>query len=91
MEDDILIYGTRAAHDEVVQVKNQKLEMLLTRARCMNLKLNKDKYKLLMELLPYIEHVITKDGVKPDPEKIKAILDMPALPRVMEFGGSLSM
>ena len=74
--DDILIYGKGNSHAEAVQDHNQKLEKLLTRARRVNLKLNKEKCKFLLDELPYIGHVITKEGVKPDPGKIQAITQM---------------
>jgi hypothetical protein len=76
--DDILIYGKGTTYKEAVQDHNQKLEQLLTRARRVNLKLNRDKCKFLLDTLPYIGHVITKDGVKADQNKIQAITDMPA-------------
>ena len=76
--DDILIYGKGSNHAEAVKDHNQKLEKLLTRARRVNLKLNKDKCKFLLDELPYIGHLITKAGVKPDPGKIAAITDMKA-------------
>ena len=31
-----------------------------------------------MKEVTYIGHVLSKDGIRPDPEKIKAIKDMPA-------------
>jgi hypothetical protein len=43
-----------------------------------NLKLNRDKCKFLLSELPYIGHIITDKGVKPDPNKIKAIKQMEA-------------
>lgn len=76
--DDILIYGKGQTDEEATQDHNQKLEKLLTRARRVNLKLNKDKCKFLLDTLPYIGHLVTKDGVKPDPSKIEAITAMPA-------------
>ena len=76
--DDILIYGKGSTHAEAVQDHNLKLEKLLTRARRVNLKLNKDKCKFLMKELPYIGHLITNGGVKADPGKIRAITEMKA-------------
>ena len=74
--DDILIYGKGSSYEEAVKDHNEKLERLLTRARRVNLKLNKEKCKFLLEELSYIGHVITKDGVKPDKAKIAAITAM---------------
>ena len=44
----------------------------------MNLKLNREKCKFLMDSLPYIGHILTKEGVRPDPNKVMAIKAMPA-------------
>jgi len=68
--DDILIYGKGATQAEAVQEHNQKLEKLLARAGRVNLKLNKEKCTFLLIEPPYICHLITKDGVKGDPNKI---------------------
>ena len=40
------------------------------------MRLNKEKCKLKMTEIPYIGHVLTRDGLKPDPFKIDAIKDM---------------
>ena len=74
--DDILIYGKGKTHEEAVKDHNVKLEKLLTRARRVNLKLNKEKCKFLLDALPYIGHVVTKEGVKADPNKLRAITQM---------------
>ena len=43
----------------------------------MNLKLNGKKLKFKMDSVPYMGHLLTRDGVKPDPRKIEAITQMP--------------
>ena len=43
----------------------------------MKLKLNKDKINLRKTELKYMGHMITRDGLKPDPAKVSAIQDMP--------------
>ena len=43
----------------------------------MNLKLNKSKVKLRQTEVKFMGHVISKDGLKPDPEKVTAIKNMP--------------
>ena len=70
--DDILIYGKdRAQHDE-------NLRKFLKRASKCELKLNKKKCRFHMTELPYIGHVLTSEGVKPDPKKVSAIKDTEA-------------
>ena len=50
---------------------------LMERCRERNAKLNKDKTKLRLEQVPYIGNLLTSQGLKPDPDKVKAILKMP--------------
>jgi hypothetical protein len=50
---------------------------LLDTARKVNLKLNKNKLNLRCKEVPYIGDLLTKDGLKPDPKKDRAIQDMP--------------
>ena len=76
--DDILIYGKGPTKEAAVQDHNVKLEKLLARARKVNLKLNRDKCKFLLDELPYIGHVISAHGVKPDPSKVSSIKEMTA-------------
>jgi len=40
-------------------------------------KLSKEKMKLQRNEVPYICHVLTNKGLKPDPNKIKVMLEMP--------------
>ena len=42
-----------------------------------NLKLNKKKARLRQQEVPFIGHVLTPEGLKPDPLKIEAIVGMP--------------
>lgn len=56
---------------------DQKVIRLLERAKQVNLKLNKNKGKLRQAEVKFMGHVISKDGLKPDPEKVSAIKNMP--------------
>ena len=42
-----------------------------------NVKLNKEKIKLRSKEVSFMGHVISEKGLKPDPEKLKAVLEMP--------------
>ena len=69
--DDILIYGKdQTEHDD-------NLRKCLKRARECGLKLNKKKCRFHMRELPYIGHILTSEGVKPD-LKVCAIRNMEA-------------
>ena len=53
------------------------LEKVLKRLREINLKLAPRKCKYKLQEIPYIGHVLSKDGLKPDPRKVQAITEMP--------------
>ena len=69
--DDILVYGSdEREHDE-------RLKTVLQRCRERNLKLNSNKLKLKTDQVEYIGHVLTPDGLKPDPGKVEVISKFP--------------
>ena len=69
--DDILVWGaTEEEHDE-------RVVRVLNRAREINLKLKKEKTKIKCTTVDYMGPKITSEGLKPDPEKVQAILQMP--------------
>lgn len=75
--DDILITGRGASMSEAVKDHDTNLIKLLDRSRERNnLKLNREKLQLKCSETPFIGHVLTPEGVKPDPSKIEAILKM---------------
>jgi hypothetical protein len=69
--DDIIVAGSdQEDHD-------RKLRSLLQRAREYNVKFNREKIQLNKAEVNYLGHIVSKDGLKPDPEKVKAIHEMP--------------
>jgi hypothetical protein len=69
--------------DDVIQAADslEELEQLsrqfLQRCREMNLKLNAKKFAFGLTELSYVGHVLTSEGLKPDPNKVKAMMEMP--------------
>ncbi|PIK48383.1 hypothetical protein BSL78_14743 [Apostichopus japonicus] len=53
------------------------MRQVLEKAKDHNLKLNKDKCKIGLTEIKYIGHILTKDGMKPDPDKIEAVTQLP--------------
>ena len=75
--DDILVFGEGDTYEEAHQDYDRKLQNLMKRCQARNVKLNKEKMKLRRSEVPYIGHVLTDKGLKPDRDKIKAMLEMP--------------
>ena len=68
--DDVLISGrTRQEHD-------RSLQAALERSSTKNLKLNPDKLVVGATEVQYFGHIISSEGLKPDPAKVKAVQDM---------------
>ena len=75
--DDILVYGEGDDMETATSDHDKNLRIVLERARERNLTLNKDKVRLRLIEVPYIGHLLTADGPKPDPKKEEAKLMMP--------------
>lgn len=69
--DDIVIYGSS------LEDHNTKLINVFQRLRNNQLQLQPDKCEFMRQSCEYLGHIITKDGVKPNPRKIEAIKIMP--------------
>ncbi|KAL9958346.1 hypothetical protein ACROYT_G035351 [Oculina patagonica] len=69
--DDVLIYGTDDAdHDS-------NLESFMKRCQVKSIKLNRAKLDYKCKEVPFHGHLLTAEGLKPDPQKVKAITEMP--------------
>ena len=76
--DDFLVVGCGDTVEEAMAYHDQNLFVLLDRARERNLKLNSEKIKLLQQQVPFIGHLLTPQGLIPDPAKVEAIVNMHA-------------
>ena len=65
--DDIVIF------EETIQQNNQNMEDVLQRIKQLGLRLEPSKCDYLKRELEYLGHIITKEGVKPNAEKLCAI------------------
>ena len=77
VHDDKVIYGVGDTVEEASADHKRKLQQFLQQCRERGVKLNKKKLKLLCKEIPYMGHLVTADGLKPDPEKIEAVCNMP--------------
>ncbi|KXZ75732.1 Retrovirus-related Pol polyprotein from transposon 17.6-like Protein [Tribolium castaneum] len=64
--DDIIIFST-SLEEHIVRLKK-----VFERLRNANFKIQLDKSEFLRKEVAYLRHIITPEGVKPNPEKIKA-------------------
>ena len=77
LRDDILVVGYGDTIEEAEKNHDENLRKVLNRARQVNLKLNSKKMSLKKTEVKFTGHVISRDGLKPDPDKVKAVKDMP--------------
>jgi len=69
--DDILFWG------ENKQQHYARLIQVLKRACHRNLKLNKSECQIRKQQIAYLGHILTNQGLKPDPKKTLAVNNMP--------------
>lgn len=77
VHDDMVVYGVDDTDEQADADHDRNLEKFLQRCREKGIKLNKQKLKLKCTEFPYLGHLVTKEGLKPDPDKIKAVQEMP--------------
>ena len=76
--DDVMLYGSGDTIESSIHDHDVKLEAFLQRCREVGIRLNKKKMKLLCTEAPFMGHLLTAKGIRTDPEKVKAIAEMPA-------------
>ena len=69
--DDILIYSPD------VKTHLKHLELIFQRLREVDLKLKMEKCSFLKQHIQYLGHIVSGEGIKPVPEKLSAIQQMP--------------
>ena len=72
--DDTLILG----NDDNDMVYNNTVRRVLQISREVNLKLYKDKCHIICSSVPFFGKIISKHGMRPDPRKLKASMEMPS-------------
>ena len=75
--DDLLVYGSGNTYEEAVVHHDQNLLRLLNRCRERNFKLNKTKLNFKKQSVKYNGHILTTEGMLPDPSKVEAITGIP--------------
>jgi len=77
--DDIVIYGSS------LEDHNKRLKEVLQRLRKTNLKLQPDKCEFLHKEVIYLKHIISENGISPDPSKLTAIKEFPTPKKVKDI------
>ena len=83
--DDIIIYSV----DEIRHLS--LLEQVLQRLSDAGLKLNPKKTTLVSREVNYLGHVVSADGVRPDPKKVKAVAQLAPPTSVREVRSFLGL
>ena len=83
--DDIVCFGRdQKEHDA-------NLDRLMQRCRKMGIRLNPEKTMVSQTEIPFFGHLLTSNGLKIDPDKVKAIREMPAPTNKSELETVLGM
>ncbi|XP_054723301.1 uncharacterized protein K02A2.6-like [Uloborus diversus] len=69
--DDLLIAGDSLAEHDAILAK------VIKRAQELNVKFNKNKIQYRVSKVKYLGYVFGLEGMKPDPDYVKAVVDMP--------------
>lgn len=83
--DDIVIFG------DTLEVHNKRLKEVFERISQFNLKIQPDKCEFLRKEVMYLGHLITENGVKPDPKKVTAVLNYPTPKTPKDIKGFLGL
>ena len=70
--DDILVYS------ENVEDHEEHLRVVLTRLREHKLYVKFSKYEFWLKKVPFLGHVLSKDGISEDPGKVQEVMDWKA-------------
>lgn len=83
--DDIIIYSTS------LQEHLNNLKKILDTLRFYNLKVKLDKCEFLQKEVAFLGHLVTSEGVKPNPQKIEVINNWPIPKNEKELKGFLGV
>jgi transposase InsO family protein len=75
--DDIMVFGLGDTPAEAEIDHDRNLLALMQRVQVKNVKLNPSKVQFKLKAISFMGHVITEEGIRPDPAKVKAIMEMP--------------
>ena len=77
--DDILVYGEGNNYEEAQKDHDRRFIALMECCHQKNIKLNAAKLQFKLKELKFMGTIISDQGMKPDPDKVVAITQMPPL------------
>ena len=83
--DDMLVNG------ETQQIHDERLQAVLKRLAESNITLNLDKCEFSKSEVKVLGNIVSANGISPDPEKIEAIVNLPAPKTIREVRSFLGM
>ena len=83
--DDVLV------HSESQQIHDERLQAVLKRLAESNITLNLDKCEFSRSEAKVLGNIVSANGISPDPEKIEAIVNLPAPKNIREVRSFLGM
>lgn len=83
--DDVVIFS-KSLHDHLIHIKQ-----IFSKFREFNLKVQLDKSEFLCKEVAFLGHIITPEGIKPNPSKIKAVQEYPLPKTVKEIKSFLGL
>lgn len=83
--DDVIIVGTS------LEDHQKQLRDVFTRLRSFNLKLQPFKCEFLRKEVAYLGHIITENGVQPDPKTTECVVNFPIPTNVKEIKSFLGL
>lgn len=73
--DDIVVF-CYTIHDHI-----SNLDDIFIRRQTSDVKIKPDKCEFLRKKVSYLEHLFTKDGVRPNPSKVELVQNFPTSPQ----------
>ena len=75
--DDVLVMGQGDTPEDAERDHDRHLLALMQRSKTCNLKWNPKKVQFKLSKVTFMGNIFSEEGVSPDPNKIRAITDMP--------------
>ena len=83
--DDVLIW------QETPEKLYKSMKKVLERLRQYNVKVNLEKCQWMVKEVKYLGHILTREGIKPNTDKIKAIIEAPEPQNVTQLKSFIGM